>query len=63
LPKSITKDANNNIIYTYNVSGEKGMQAKKLNGTAITRYYADLFEYDKSIALKWTKGLLIKQEK
>ena len=55
LPNVVTKDANNSITYLYSASGEKVMQATKVNGTITNRYYAGLFEYDHLKALSMVK--------
>ncbi len=55
LPKTVTKDANNSIVYTYTASGEKVMQATKISGITTNRYYAGLFEYDNLRALSLVK--------
>jgi RHS repeat-associated protein len=63
LPNTVTKDANNSIKYVYTASGEKVMQATKVNGTTTTRFYAGLFEYDNLKALsllKMDEGIVTK---
>lgn len=46
LPKEVTKDANNNIVYIYDAMGMKLKRISTVDGTPTERYYAGAFEYD-----------------
>jgi RHS repeat-associated protein len=46
LPRQVTKDQNNKVVYTYDATGAKLRMTATINGGTTHRYYAGGFEYD-----------------